>query len=196
MARALIGSGFLFYEVKMRTIEILNDLNKALIPALGCTDPVSIAYTSSLARSINPGKDVKSIQIKLNDALYKNAVAVYIPNTELHGIEYAVTLGAIVNAPQLKMELLRNVTPEIIYETKRFVGLKKVHVELIDKPFLTIMVDIMTEEGTSTAIMSHDYTHIELMKYNETIILKDEWDDLSSQVKEKYKIQEIIEFAN
>lgn len=179
----------------MRTIEILNDLNKVLIPALGCTDPVSIAYTSSLARSINPGDVIKSIQIKLNYALFKNAVSVYIPNTEMFGIEYAVTLGAIVNAPEFKMELLRNITTEFIDEAKRFIDLKKVHVELIDKPFLTIVVDIMTEKGKSTAIMSHDYTHIELMKFNEEIILEDKWDDLCYKEKEKYKIHEIVEFA-
>jgi len=99
----------------MRTIEILNDLNKVLIPALGCTDPVSIAYTSSLARSINPGEIIKSIQIILNYALFKNAVSVYIPNTEMYGIEYAFTLGAIFNAPELKMDLLRNLKNNNIY---------------------------------------------------------------------------------
>lgn len=179
----------------MRTQEILFDLNKALIPALGCTDPISIAYAATIARNANPGLVLKNITVKVNGALIKNAAAVYIPNTDLYGIANAATLGAFINNPDLKMQLMHQINPEIINLTKQFVSQNLTKVEWVNQDCLTIQVEITTELGSSMALIENDYTHIALVKYKEQLIFEDRFSHSDKTSKEKYSIDEIIQFA-
>ena len=179
----------------MRTQEILSDLNKALIPALGCTDPISIAYAATIARNANPGLVLKKITVQVNGALIKNAAAVYIPNTDLYGIANAATLGAFINNPDLKMQLMRDISPEIINLTKQFVSQNLTKIELVNQDCLTIQVEINTELGHSLALIENDYTHVALVKFNEQVIFEDRFSESDKTSKEKYSINEIIQFA-
>ena len=90
-------------------IEILKE---ELVVAMGCTEPIAIAYASSVLRSLlseNPTK----IKAGFSGNIIKNVKSVVVPATGgLSGLETAICAGVIANAPQRKLEVLCALEPE------------------------------------------------------------------------------------
>ena len=81
-------------------------LKEELMVAMGCTEPIAIAYGASIVRS-TLGCDPEHIRILLSGNIIKNVKSVIVPATGgLHGIEAAVAAGIVANAPQLRLEVL------------------------------------------------------------------------------------------
>ena len=94
----------------MLSNEIIKNYEDILIEelqvAMGCTEPIAIAYASAIARDalgVNPER----ITIRLSGNIIKNVKSVIVPSTlGMHGIESAVSAGIISNRYDLKLELL------------------------------------------------------------------------------------------
>ncbi len=81
-------------------------LHEELLVAMGCTEPIAIAYCASILRK-TLGRDPESIRILLSGNIIKNVKSVIVPATGgLHGIEAAVAAGIVANAPELRLEVL------------------------------------------------------------------------------------------
>ena len=77
----------------------LNILREELRPAMGCTEPVSLAYAAALARD-TLGSIPEKVYVKVSGNIIKNVKSVVIPHTDgLHGIESAVAAGIIPELP-------------------------------------------------------------------------------------------------
>jgi L-cysteine desulfidase len=97
--------------------EYIKILKEELVPALGCTEPIAVAYASAEARKIL-GQFPEHIQVKCSGNIIKNVKSVIVPGTgNMKGIDTSAVLGAIAGNPEEKMELLKNVTPEDIKKT-------------------------------------------------------------------------------
>lgn len=89
-----------------------------VVPALGCTEPITVAFACSLARyAVSNGNTdpagISRIKVVTDPGVFKNGSAVAIPNTNgMKGNQIAAALGAISGKPELKLEVLRHVTPE------------------------------------------------------------------------------------
>lgn len=94
-------------------------LKEELIPAMGCTEPISLAYAAARAREFLP--DVPDrITAACSDNMIKNVRCVQIPNSKgMHGIEAAVLLGMVGGDAGRKMEVLEAVTPDAIARVHR-----------------------------------------------------------------------------
>ena len=90
----------------------LQILHEELIPAMGCTEPISLAYAAAKARCIL-GELPDKIDVVVSGNIIKNVKSVVVPNTDgLKGIKAAVAAG-IISARQDKiLEVLSEVTPE------------------------------------------------------------------------------------
>ena len=90
-------------------IEILRE---ELVVAMGCTEPIAIAYASSVLRSLlkdNP----KKIKAGFSGNIIKNVKSVIVPATGgQNGIETAICAGIIANAPERKLEVLCALEPQ------------------------------------------------------------------------------------
>ena len=76
--------------------------------AMGCTEPIAIAYASAIARDAL-GVVPQRITVRLSGYIIKNVKSVIVPSTAgMHGIESAVAAGVISNRYDLKLELLSN----------------------------------------------------------------------------------------
>ena len=91
-------------ELKSRTYEAI--LKEELVLAMGCTEPIAIAYASSILRDAL-GEEVRFICAGLSGNIIKNVKSVIVPATGgRHGIKAAIAAGAVSSRPDLKLEVL------------------------------------------------------------------------------------------
>jgi L-cysteine desulfidase len=96
------------------------DILKAeLVPALGCTEPIAVAYAFAKARELL-GTFPEQIELLCSGNIIKNVKGVTVPNSGgLKGLDVASVLGVVGGNPARELEVLEEVTPEHIQETKR-----------------------------------------------------------------------------
>ena len=81
-------------------------LREELLVAMGCTEPISIAYAAAIVRRAL-GKIPERMMVELSGNIIKNVKSVIVPATGgLHGIEAAVAAGVVAGAPEKKLEVL------------------------------------------------------------------------------------------
>lgn len=87
-------------------------LKEELLVAMGCTEPIAIAYAASILRSVL-GKDPEIIEAKLSGNIIKNVKSVIVPATGgLHGIEAAIAAGVVAACPERQLEVLSVLSKE------------------------------------------------------------------------------------
>ncbi len=93
-------------------------LKEELMPAMGCTEPIALAYAAARMR-VELGGVPKKITAACSDNIIKNVRCVQIPNSHgLHGIEAAVLLGAVGGDAKRQMEVLEAVDDADLAEAK------------------------------------------------------------------------------
>lgn len=107
-------------------------LKEELLPALGCTEPIALAYGAAYARQLL-GKTPTAYLVQCSGNMIKNTKAVTVPQTEgMRGIEAAVLSGAIGGDPDRKLEVLTSVTHAHLEEVKKALAAGIVTVEPLD----------------------------------------------------------------
>ncbi|MDO4269151.1 MAG: L-serine ammonia-lyase, iron-sulfur-dependent, subunit alpha [Eubacteriales bacterium] len=97
-------------------------LDHELVPALGCTEPIAIAYAAAKARDVL-GQFPDSIEMCCSGNIIKNVMGVTVPNSGgLRGIDVAAALGVVGGRADMELEVLESITPEDIERTKRLVA--------------------------------------------------------------------------
>ena len=87
-------------------------LREELLVAMGCTEPIAIAYAASILRSAL-GEAPQAIEARLSGNIIKNVKSVIVPATGgLHGIEAAIAAGIVANAPDRELEVLTALAPQ------------------------------------------------------------------------------------
>ena len=93
-------------------------LKSELVPALGCTEPIAIAYASAKARDVL-GEMPERLELWCSGNIIKNVEGVVVPNSGgLHGIDVAGILGLVGGNPNKELEVLESVTQADIDRTK------------------------------------------------------------------------------
>ena len=123
-------------------------LRNEVFPALGCTEPIAVAYAASIAAKEIQGGIIE-INITVDPGVYKNGLAITVPNTGGEkGNLIAGVLGALIKQPELKMEILKGTREDMIIQAKELIRAKKAKVAYDEsKTDLYIAVFIKTEKG-------------------------------------------------
>ncbi|WP_028043968.1 serine dehydratase subunit alpha family protein [Candidatus Stoquefichus massiliensis] len=104
-------------------------LKEELVPAMGCTEPIALAYCASKCFD-TLGDDVQSVDIYVSGNIVKNVKSVIVPNTDgLKGIEASVAAGIVAGQSSKILEVISEVTPLQKTEMKHFLEIipMKVH---------------------------------------------------------------------
>lgn len=99
-------------------------IKKEVQPALGCTEPTSIAYAAAHAARLL-GKKPERLSVAVSDNLYKNAMGVFVPGTGQIGLPIAAAVGALGGNPDAGLEVLATVTPAHVKEAMTMIEKKR-----------------------------------------------------------------------
>lgn len=113
--------------------QIIALINREVVPAIGCTEPIAVALCVAKATE-TLGKRPEKIKALLSANILKNAMGVGIPGTGMIGLPIAIALGALIGKSEYQLEVLKDSTPEAVEEGKKLIdsqaiciGLKKRH---------------------------------------------------------------------
>lgn len=110
----------------------LNILKQELVPALGCTEPIAIAYAAAKARQVL-GEFPEHVEMHLSGNIIKNVKGVTVPNSGgLKGIDVAAVLGIVGGNADRALEVLSEVTPEDIARTRKLIAQKVCSCTLVE----------------------------------------------------------------
>lgn len=135
-------------------------LREELRPALGCTEPVSIALCAA-AMTKALGCMPERMLVECSRNILKNAKGVVVPNSGgMKGIDVAAALGAVGGAPERGLEVLTGVTPEQIESARAWLARGACQVRLMDTPeTLHLVVTGISGDGhTASAELKRTHT--------------------------------------
>ena len=94
------------YQAYVRVLE------QELVPAMGCTEPIAVAYAAAVAAK-ELAELPKKVKIVVSSNIIKNVKSVIVPNTGgLHGLEAAAAAGVVAGDPEKKLLVISQVTPQ------------------------------------------------------------------------------------
>jgi L-cysteine desulfidase len=132
-----------------------------VFPALGCTEPIAVAYAAAHAAANLKG-EVEEVRIEVDPGVFKNGFAVTVPNTGGEkGNLIAGALGALIARPELKMELLKGTDDSLLARAKELLAKGRVTLTYDDKKVgLYIDVTVRSVSGTARAVLEGGHTNL------------------------------------
>lgn len=172
-------------------------LREEVVPALGCTEPIAIAYATSKCKDLLDDT-IESIELFLSANIIKNALGVGIPGTGMIGIDIAAALGYIGGDSKLELQVLNNITKEDLEKAKAMVneGIVKTTIkENCDK--LYIEVHCKSKKHLAKVIISGNHSNIVKIELDNNIILDNETKNGKNEeknIERKITIDKIYDF--
>ena len=150
----------------MTNSELLHLLRSEVIPAIGCTEPIAVALCVARAKELL-GVEPDEITVYLSKNVYKNALAVGIPNTGMTGLPIAIALGATVGKSEYMLEVLRDATPEAVAYAKDYMLRVPATIKVdYDAPSL-LYIHAEVRQGDQTAQATIIDEHTKFVESNE-----------------------------
>ncbi len=176
----------------------LSILEEELIPAMGCTEPIALAYASARGRE-TLGCEPERILARCSGNMIKNVRCVQIPNSGgMTGIEAAVCLGAMGGDAERRMEVLEAVTGPNRAQVAEFIKAGKCTVEYLDSDIPLHFIVELTGGGSQVTVEVR-YAHtniISIIKDGETVFQGGNGPQSSGTDRSGLSVDGIKEFAD
>lgn len=152
---------------------ILTTVKQEVVPALGCTEPISLALASAIARQYL-GQLPERIEAKVSPNLMKNGMGVTVPGTGTQGLSMAAAIGAIGGDPKGGLEVLKQITPEQVEQAKAMLNAGKVSVSIFETEHILYSEAALFAETecVRVRIAAHHTNVIYIEKNDQTIFSK------------------------
>lgn len=136
-------------------------LKEELVPAMGCTEPIALAYVGAKAREVL-GCVPDKVLVEASGSIIKNVKSVIVPNTNhLKGIPAAVTAGIIAGKAEKELEVIAEVTPDEIEQMITFLKETPITVEHIDQGItFDIVLTLYKEDSYAKVRIANYHTNI------------------------------------
>lgn len=178
----------------------LNILAEELRPAMGCTEPIALAYAGAKARQLL-GTLPEQVEVRVSGNIIKNVKSVIVPNTGgLHGIGPAVCAGIVAGDADKVLEVISTVTQEQRKELRAYLETVDISIQPAQSE-LIFDIDITLHAGEDSARLriANHHTNIVTMEENGQVILslpvaESSEDQLTD--KSCLSIEKIVEFAD
>ena len=175
---------------------IYNDMK----PALGVTEPGSIALIMATAREKIKGEIIQA-DLYLNSGMYKNAFSCGIPNSAHTGNLYAAALGIVAGNSSKGLEALSAITAEDEKRAEDLVskGILTIHLDHIGSDIYLRAV-VKSETDKCEVIIEGSHTNLCYLSVNQDVLFDRRNKTHSSDIEEKpaihsYTLKDIVEYA-
>nr|WP_024992139.1 L-serine ammonia-lyase, iron-sulfur-dependent, subunit alpha [Hoylesella pleuritidis] len=164
--------------------KILTLINKEVVPAVGCTEPMAVALCTARATE-TLGRKPEKITALLSANILKNAMGVGIPGTGMIGLSIAIALGAIVGKSEYQLEVIKDLTPETLEEGKTLTKENRISIQLkqniTEKLYIEIVCEAQNHSATAVIAGGHtDFVYIE----SDGNVLLDKRSETSTAIEE------------
>ncbi|MBQ7376362.1 MAG: serine dehydratase subunit alpha family protein [Clostridia bacterium] len=176
----------------------LSILAEELIPAMGCTEPIALAYAASRARE-HMTCDPERIVARCSGNMIKNVRCVAIPNSDgMIGIEAAVALGAFGGNAELGMEVLEAVGPADRRRVREFIESGACKVEYLDSdaPLHFILELIAGSDTVSIEVRDAHMNVVSILKNGEVLYSRSVQNEVKSADRSALNIESIKNFSD
>ncbi len=172
-------------------------LKEELVPAMGCTEPISLAYAAAKAKQVL--NDVPaSARVEVSGNIVKNAKSVTVPHTGgMRGIKSAFIAGLVAGNADAELEVIAHATKEQIEEMAR--RKETFPVEVVtpeDARIFDIGITLRSEKHEAYVRIADTHTNIVCIKRDGEVLLKRELTDTVKADKSSLTVKSIVEFAN
>ena len=150
-------------------------LKEELVPAMGCTEPIALAYCAAKAREVL-GEMPDRVVIGASGSIIKNVKSVIVPNTNhMKGIPAAAVAGIVGGDASKELEVIAQVSPEQIAAMKVFLDSTPITVEHVDNG--------LTFEILVTVFKGDSYAKVRIVNYHTNIVLIEKNGEVLMEVK-------------
>ena len=175
-------------------------LKRELLPAMGCTEPIAIAYCAARARALL-GCIPDSVLIEASGNIIKNVKSVIVPNTNgAKAIEAAAAAGIIAGKEELKLEVLSQVTDEEKEKLAAYLKTASIYVRPADSPFiLDVSVTVKKDGSQAKARIINEHTNIVLLEKDGEVLYQGELSEQASTDMPDYSlltVEGIVDFSD
>lgn len=174
-------------------------LKEELVPAMGCTEPIALAYCAAKAREVL-GCMPEKCRVEVSGNIVKNVKSVIVPNTGgLKGIEAAAAAGIAAGDASRILEVIAGVTEEQKVQIKQFLDNVPIQVEPLEsEEILDMIVTLYHGEDWSRVRIANYHTNIVLIEKNgEVLYRKGEIAVKDTQMADRslLNVKDIYDFA-
>jgi L-cysteine desulfidase len=177
----------------------LDLLKKELVPATGCTEPVSIALAAAKAREVL-GSLPDQIFVQVSENIMKNTKSVSIPNTDqLKGIKAAVAAGVIAGNSNLNLDVISQINNSEKKAIIKCINDCSIDVEILKSQIIyDITIKAFSGAEYSKVRIANDHTNFVLIEKNGKVIYKKNEEEMKNtkEKQEQLNVKDIIHFAN
>ena len=146
-------------------------LRRELVSAMGCTEPVALAYCAAVARA-TLGALPDRITVEASGNIIKNVKSVVVPNTGgQRGIAAAVCIGALAGDEHARLEVLAHVSKEERERLVSYMAETPVEIKsLVSENLLDMIVTVYCGDSTAKVRIANEHTRIVLIEKDGTTL--------------------------
>lgn len=148
-------------------------LNEELVPAMGCTEPIALAYCAAKARSVL-GKRPERVLAQVSGNIIKNVKSVIVPNTNgAKGIEAAVAIGIVAGREDRLLEVLSEISDAQKEEFREYLRSTPIQVsQQKDGALLDMSVSVWSGSSCASVRIAGEHTNIVRITKDDEILLE------------------------
>lgn len=179
--------------------DYVNILKEELVPAMGCTEPIAIAYAAAVARR-TLGRPARRVEVEASGNIIKNVKSVFVPNTGgLRGIPAAAAAGMAAGNPDLELEVLSQIGEAEQTAIRQYLEKTPITVKLAASPFIfDITIRAWAEEESALVRIVNYHTNIVRIEKNGQVLKEVEAQAAAEEGltdKAVLSVEGILEFA-
>lgn len=175
-------------------------LHEELLTAMGCTEPIAIAYAAAVAREVL-GALPESMKIYVSGNIVKNVKSVIVPHTGgLKGIEAAAAAGAVAGRAKENLEVLSNVSSDQLQEITDYLETARLTVEESDRGCV-FDIEIQAYSGEHSSLVHITGRHTDIVrieKDGEALVCREASDSECAPLTDRalLNVEDIVRFAD
>ena len=180
------------------TLQIRQILEEELLPAMGCTEPISIAYAAARARQLL-GREPERLLVEVSGNILKNVKSVVVPHTGgLRGIRAAALAGALIGDPEAGLEVLSRVSEEQIASLTPALERVAIEVRFADTPHIfDIMISAFSGKESAFVRIAEHHTNLVCLRRNGETLLEKPLDEPRESETDRsvLRVERIVDYA-